>query len=165
MAPDDFDPLWLVFREIIDDGTTYVQDERTTKDEFADYWTGRRGEQWVAYEDERVLGGYTLRPNHVGRGSHVATASYIVAASARGRGIGAQLGEHSIERARALGFRGVQFNFVVSTNAPALLLWQRLGFAIVGSLPRAFRHPTRGWVDAHIMFRPLIPFGEQHARE
>jgi hypothetical protein len=35
-------------------------------------------------------------------------------------------------------------------------LWQRLGFTIAGTLPGAFRHRTRGFVDAYVKFRELV---------
>ena len=105
--------------------------------------------------DGRVLGAYTLRANHPGRGSHVATASYLVAGAARGHGVGRMLGEHSIERARALSFDAIQFNFVVSTNAAAVRLWESLGFRTLARLPKAFDHAQLGQVDALVMFREL----------
>ena len=49
----------------------------------------------------------------------------------------------------------MQFNFVVSTNEPAVRLWHALGFRIVGTLPGAFRHAQNGFVDAYVMFRSL----------
>jgi len=66
------------------------------------------------------------------------------------------MGEHCLKEARRLGFRAMQFNFVVSTNESAIRLWQRLGFKIVGTLPEAFRHPEMGYVDVHVMFRSLL---------
>ena len=65
------------------------------------------------------------------------------------------MAEHCLSEARRLGFRAMQFNFVVSTNESAVRLWQRLGFKIVGTLPAAFQHPTKGYVDVYIMFRSL----------
>jgi L-amino acid N-acyltransferase YncA len=152
----DLEPLFEIFRDVVADGTSYAQDERTPLEAFIEYWTDRGGEQWIAEDDDaRLVGGYTLRPNHPGRGSHVGTASYLVASHARGRGVGRLLGAHSIERAPRLGFLALQFNFVVSTNAAAVKLWHSLGFTTVGTLPRAFRHPALGLVDAHVMYRPL----------
>jgi ribosomal protein S18 acetylase RimI-like enzyme len=70
-------------------------------------------------------------------------------------GVGRTLGEHALTQARRVGFRAMQFNFVVSTNAAAIRLWQDLGFKIVGTLPAAFHHKQRGYVDAYVMFRSL----------
>lgn len=147
--------LWPLFQDILREGATYAQDESTTEVEFRTYWTGRGGEQWVAEIDGAVVGGFTLRANHPGRGAHVGTASYLVSPLARGHGVGRRLGEVSLERARVLGFRAMQFNFVVSTNQTSVELWKKLGFAVVGTLPLAFLHKSLGPVDALVMFRTI----------
>src|SRR5205085_12413356 len=108
-------------------------------------------------QDCCAVGTYVLRPNQAGGGSHVANAAFIVRASARGQGIGRAMGEHCLKEARRLGFRAMQFNFVVSTNGSAVKLWQTLGMKIVGTLPGAFRHPQKGYVDVYVMFQPLLP--------
>lgn len=155
MREGDLADLAEIFDEIIADGTTYALDAGMSREELGRFWSGRGGEQWVAHDGARVLGGYTVRANHPGRGAHVATAAYAVARAARGLGVGRRLGEHSLERARALGFAAMQFNLVISTNEPAVHLWQALGFAIVGTLPQVFQHPRRGLVDAYVMHRFL----------
>ena len=151
----DAEALWRLFSAIFADGTTYAADEGMSRESFLGDWFGRGGEQWVAESQGRLVGAYTLRANHPGRGSHVATASYGVDGSARGLGVGLLLGTHSLERARALGFAAIQFNFVVSTNLPAVRLWKRLGFRVLATLPGAFRHRTRGAVDAYLLWRDL----------
>ena len=52
-----------------------------------------------------------------------------------------------------MGYRAMQFNCVVSTNEGAVRLWRDMGFAVVGTVPGAFRHPTRGDVDTYVMHR------------
>lgn len=79
----------------------------------------------------------------------------MTAISATGRGVARAMCAHSLGRARERGFRSMQFNFVISTNDRAVRLWQTFGFEIVGRLPGAFHHPTRGYVDAYIMYRNL----------
>ena len=101
------------------------------------------------------VGTYILRPNQSGPGSHVANAGFMVAPEAQGHGVGRAMGEHCLTTAAELGFRAMQFNFVVSTNTHAVKLWQQLAFRIVGTLPGAFRHPTAGFVDVFVMFREL----------
>ncbi|WP_428308904.1 N-acetyltransferase family protein [Lacipirellula sp.] len=108
------------------------------------YWTGEDRATFVAEEDGKILGTYYLRANQLGGGSHVANCGYITAAEAAGRGIAGSMCEHSLKRARKMGFRAMQFNLVVSTNERAVRLWQQLGFEIVGTLPKAFAHPSRG---------------------
>ena len=85
----------------------------------------------------------------------MASATYVVDVLAQGQGFGRALVEHSLERARAEGFLAMQFNYVVSTNAPAVALYRKLGFDVVGRLPKAFRHGTLGLVDVFVMHRFL----------
>src|SRR5262249_21744099 len=103
----------------------------------------------------RIAGTYIVRPNQPGLGSHVANAAFMVSPDARGLGAGRRMGEHCLAEASRLGFRAMQFNFVVSTNEVAVRLWQSLGFRIVGTLSKAFRHARLGFVDAYVMFREL----------
>ncbi len=109
----------------------------------------------VAEDDGEVVGTIEVRPNQPGQGSHVANFSAMVAPDAAGRGIGRALAVAALERAREAGYRAVQFNAVVATNIRALALWEDLGFRIVGTVPGAFRHPTEGDVDLHVMHRWL----------
>jgi ribosomal protein S18 acetylase RimI-like enzyme len=102
-----------------------------------------------------VVGTYYMRQNQAGGGRHVCNCGYMIHASAAGRGIARAMCEHSLEHARSRGYRAMQFNFVVSTNERAVRLWQSLGFETVGRLPLAFRHPTRGYVDAFVMYKLL----------
>jgi len=140
---------------IIREGTTYALDSDISEADALSYWMGPDKETFVAEENGVVLGTYYLRPNHAGGGRHVSNCAYMVNATAVGRGIAQRMCEHSMEHARAKGYRAMQFNFVVSTNERAIRLWQYLGFEIVGRLPLAFSHPTAGDVDALVMYRRL----------
>ena len=151
------DAIWHIFREVIAAGDAYVFEADTTREAFLAYWFAAHA--YVAIENDEVLGSYLLKPNQPGRGSHVANASYMVASTARGKGIGGLMCDHSLHQAKSLGFRAMQFNIVVSTNAAAVALWQKHGFAIVGTVPAAFRHESMGYVDAHVMFRDLADIG------
>ena len=151
----DGDAIWGIFHAVVAAGDTYVFDPEIPRDEALAYWFAPGTRTYVAEADGRVVGTYILKPNQPGLGAHVANAAFMVAPSARGLGVGRALGEHCLAEARRFGTRTMQFNFVVSTNAPAIRLWERLGFAIVGTLPGAFRHRTLGFVDAHVMFRSL----------
>lgn len=119
------------------------------------YWLGPSHEVFVAEIDGHILGTYYLMANQQGGGAHVANCGYMTAPAARGRGIARAMAEHSLEMARQRGFRAMQFNHVVSTNTLAVALWKKLGFAIVGTLPQAFKHPEHGYVDSYVMFRAL----------
>ena len=154
-GPGDAEAILAIGRELVADGDTYVFAPTTTDDELMAYWLSPTGRTIVAVLDGRTVGCYFLRSNYPGRGRHVANASYAVSRSFTRRGIGRAMGEHSLEKARALGYQAMQFNLVVSTNDRAVTLWRTLGFRIVGTLPRVFDHPTRGMVDAYVMHKFL----------
>jgi L-amino acid N-acyltransferase YncA len=149
----DRDAVWEIFHAVIAPGDTYVFEPETPRDEALAYWFAPGTRTYVAESDGRVVGTYVLRSNRPGLGSHVSNASFMVSPQARGLGVGRALGEHCLDEARRLGYRAMQFNFVVSTNGVAVRLWEQLGFTIVGTLPGAFRHRTRGFVDVYVMFR------------
>jgi len=110
---------------------------------------------YVAETDGVVVGTYILKPNQPGLGSHVANAGYMVHPDHAGKGTGKAMCEHSLEEARKGGYLAMQFNIVVSTNETAVALWKKMGFSIVGVLPKVFRHIERGLVDAYVMHRFL----------
>jgi L-amino acid N-acyltransferase YncA len=150
------DAIWDIFREVVAARDTYAFDPGMSRQDALGYWFQTNTRTYVAESSGRIVGTYILRPNQSGGGSHVANAAFMVAPVARGRGIGRAMAEHCLTEGRRLGFRAMQFNFVVSTNDPALRLWQTLGFKIVGTLPGAFRHPEKGYVDVYVMFRSLL---------
>jgi L-amino acid N-acyltransferase YncA len=151
----DLEPIERIFRAVIAKGDSYPFEADISAQAVRDYWFAPGVSSYVWQEDGRVLGMYRFVANQVGRGAHVANASYMIAPEAQGRGLGRKLGEDSLVRARAAGFRAMQFNFVVSTNTAAVRLWKSLGFDVVGALPGAFRHEVLGYVDALVMFRDL----------
>ncbi|PQO94039.1 GNAT family N-acetyltransferase [Massilia phosphatilytica] len=109
----------------------------------------------LACDNGEVLGMYRYGPAMPGRGSHIATATFLVSENARGRGVGRVLVGHCLQSARAAGFRAMQFNQVLSSNQPALALYRSMGFVVIGTVPKAFDHIVHGYVDAHIMYREL----------
>ncbi len=151
----DSDAIWGILRTVVESGDAYAFDPGIDREAAMASWLAPGVHPYVAEEGGRVIGSYVVKANQPGLGSHVANAAYMVAPEARGRGVGRAMGEHSLAAARRLGFRAMQFNLVVSTNHGAVELWKQLGFAIVGTLPRAFRHQTLGFVDAYVMFREL----------
>ena len=154
-TPDDADAIWDIFQKVVSGRDTYVFPPDTPRDEAVGYWLAENAIARVAELDGRVAGMYKLIENHRGLGAHVANASFMVDPSASGRGIGYAMGGDCLREARRQGYEAMQFNFVVSTNTRAVELWQRLGFRVVGTLPRAFRHGTLGLVDALVMYREL----------
>jgi len=152
----DRDAIWDIFREVVTARDTYAFDPGMSRHDALGYWFQADTRTYVAESRGRILGTYILRPNQSGGGSHVANAAFMVAPNARGQGIGRVMAEHCLSEARLLGFRAMQFNFVVSTNDSAVRLWQKLGFKIVGTLPGAFHHPEKGYVDVYVMFRSRL---------
>jgi L-amino acid N-acyltransferase YncA len=154
----DRDAIWNIFHEVVADGDTYSLDPNISREDALAYWFAAGTHTYVAEQPAiGIAGTYILRPNQSGGGSHVANAGFMVSASARGKGIGRAMAEHCLSEARRLGFRAMQFNHVISTNAAAIQLWQDLGFEIVGTLPDAFHHPEKGFVDVYVMYRSLVP--------
>jgi L-amino acid N-acyltransferase YncA len=153
-AQADRDAIWNIFHKIVAAGDTYAFDPGMSREEALDHWFRADTRTYVA-EEGHVVGTYILRANQAGPGAHVANAAYMVAKDARGLGVGRKMAEHSLSEARRFGFRAMQFNFVVSTNEGAVRLWKQLGFEIIGTLPGAFRHPRKGYVDVYVMFRSL----------
>jgi len=151
----DADALWRLIEPIIRAGETYALPTDMTRAQALDYWHAPGNAVFVAEEGGEILGTYIMRANQQGGGSHVANCAYMTAPWAGGRGVARAMCAHSLDQARRRGFTGMQFNFVVSTNERAVRAWQGMGFAIVGRLPGAFRHPRLGTVDAFVMFRNL----------
>jgi ribosomal protein S18 acetylase RimI-like enzyme len=110
---------------------------------------------FVAEENGKLLGTYYIKSNQPGGGEHVCNCGYMVSSAARGRGIASAMCGHSQKIAGELGYKAMQFNFVVSTNESAVKLWHRLGFVTAGTLPKGFNHPAKGYVDALVMYKWL----------
>jgi len=147
--------IWGILEPVIRAGETYTFDRDMSEAAALAHWLGPDKEAFVTEADGVILGTYYLRANQAGGGAHVCNAGYMTAAAATGRGVARAMGLHSIEHAKARGFRAMQFNFVVSSNVRAVGLWRSLGFEVVGRLSDAFDHPVLGFVDALVMTRAL----------
>jgi GNAT superfamily N-acetyltransferase len=154
----DWPDIYPLFAETVAAGETYAYPEDLTPEQARALWM--QPLPWhtiVAVEGDYLLGTAIVGPNRPGRGSHVATASFMVAPAAQGRGVGRALGEYVLDLARDIGYRAMQFNAVVETNRAAVALWRSLGFNILATVPEAFDHARHGLVGLHIMHRPLVP--------
>jgi GNAT superfamily N-acetyltransferase len=155
------EPDWAtvvpLVREVVADGETYAYPDDLDEASVRALWhEGPPGVTVVALDEHgTLLGSAKSGPNRPGRGSHVATASFVVSPAARGRGVGRALGGWVLAWARDAGFDAMQFNAVVETNVVAVRLWEDLGFAVVGTVPEAFESRRHGRVGLHVMHRYL----------
>jgi len=154
-AEADRDAVWRIMEPVIRAGETFALPRDMNRDAALAHWFQPDRTVFVAEDGGQVTGTYYLRANRPGPGAHVGNAGFMVASEEAGRGLGETLCAHALASAKAAGFRSMQFNFVVASNERAVRLWQRMGFAVVGRLPRAFDHPSHGPVDALVMFRDL----------
>lgn len=155
---DDWNQLWAVLQPVFSTGDTYPYPPDITKAAARKIWADTPQQTFVAVtEGGDIQGSYSIKPNQMGQGDHVCNASFVTAIPARGQGIARAMAEHAQTLAVTLGYTAMQFNYVVASNKPAVALWQKLGFSIIGTVPAAFRHPQLGPVSAHIMYKKLRP--------
>lgn len=151
----DFEQIWPIFRDIVSAGDTYAYSRSTTKEEALQIWLKAPKKTYVFEESGDILGTYYIKTNQAGPGSHVCNCGYMVSSKARGRGLATSMCEHSQQVAKEFGYKAMQFNFVASSNEGAVRLWMKLGFETVGRLPKAFNHPSKGYLDALVMYKWL----------
>ena len=152
---NDRNAIWTILDPMIRAGETYPLPRDMSREDAFAFWFSPEKEVFVWEENGEVLGTYFLKANQQGGGAHICNCGYVTSVAAQGRGIARAMCLHSLERAKERGFRGMQFNFVVSSNTRAVKLWSSLGFETVGRLPGVFAHPELGFVDAVVMFRRL----------
>lgn len=151
----DLDQLWLLFNGIIEEKIYYPYLPGTPRSKLEKVWINVDNLAYIAEYEGEAAGAYILRPNQDGYGNHIANGAYMVAPKYRKLGIGRKLAVHSLDSARKAGFKGMQYNLVVSTNTAAVKLWQSIGFEIIATVPGGFKHYNKGYVDAYIMFQKL----------
>jgi GNAT superfamily N-acetyltransferase len=152
----DWPLIYPIYAAIMAEGKTYPFPLGQSLDEARPWWMEEPpGQTVVAVTDGVIVGSAKMGANRPGRGSHVATASFLVDPARQGQGTGRALGQYVLDWCRRMGFASIQFNAVVESNAPAVHLWQALGFQIIGTAPASFDHPEHGLVGLHIMFRYL----------
>ncbi|MGW8887524.1 N-acetyltransferase family protein [Streptomyces sp. NPDC055749] len=154
---EDWPAIWPFFHEIVAAGETFTYPVDLARDDAREWWLVPAPNRAVVAVDESgaVLGTAKMNRNHMGNGSHIASASYMVDPAHSGKGVGRALCEYSVDWARTAGFRAMQFNAVVATNVHAVRLYRSLGFEVLGTLPEGFNHPVEGYVGLHIMHKAL----------
>ena len=153
--PGDAGEIWNIIHRVIQDGDTYAFDPSSSKDEMLAYWCAADKHTYVAVINEEIKGTFIMKDNQPGLGSHVANAGHMTSPDAFGKGIGKAMALFSLEEAKNLGYRAMQFNLVIKTNERAVELWKKLGFAIIGEIAEAFNHKSLGLTNAYIMYRKL----------
>jgi GNAT superfamily N-acetyltransferase len=152
---EDADAIWQILEEIIKNGDAFAYAPDSTREEMLDYWLDPNKHTYSAFIADELVGTFFMQNNQPGLGSHVANAGYATSPKVYGRGIGRQMGLFSLEEARRLGYKAMQFNIVVKSNERAVRLWQDIGFQIVGEIPEGFQHKTLGLVNIYIMHQKL----------
>ena len=152
----DLEAVWKLWKAIMDQKIYYPYDDSYSREDIETLWINMKQTIRVAELEGKVVGAYILHPNQPGYGKHIVNAAYMVDTEIRGKGIGSLLCADSIETARKEGYRGMQFNLVVSTNTGAIKVWQAHGFEIIATIPGGFYHVEKGYVDAYIFFKSLI---------
>ncbi|MHB1430499.1 MAG: GNAT family N-acetyltransferase [Streptosporangiaceae bacterium] len=155
-SQDDWPRIWPIIYDVITGQQTFPYDPAMSEDDARRGWLlPPPARVTVAASGEAILGTANMYANRPGPGSHVASGSLMVAAQARGKGVGRALTTNMIAWARRSGFAAIQFNAVVDTNAAAVHLYESLGFITLGTAPGAFRHPILGPVGLRIMWLDL----------
>ena len=151
----DQDAIWAMLEPVVRAGEVFALPLDMSREDALAYWFAAGKWVFVAEDDGRIVGSYYIHANQKGGGSHVANCGYLTAQWATGRGVAGAMCAHSLLFAKSVGFRAMQFNFVVSTNETAVHLWRKHGFEVLARLPGAFEHPRLGFVDALVMWREL----------
>ena len=147
--------IWEIIKSVIATGDTYVFYPDSSAEKMLAFWCGADKMTYVALSDGEILGTFFLKANQPDLGSHIANAGYMVSPEAKGKRVGRTMAEFSLDEARNMGFRAMQFNFVVKSNEIAVKLWKDVGFDVIGEIPEAFQHPQNGLTNALIMYRTL----------
>ena len=157
LGDSDWPDAWRIIEPVLRAGETYAYPPDISEQEAHAAWVLGSTATFVAVDEEGdVVGSYYLKPNQPALGAHVCNCGYIVGDKARGRGVASAMCEHSQREALSRGFRAMQYNLVVASNEAAIRLWKRHGFEVAGTLPGAYRHTKRGFVDAHVMYKRLV---------
>lgn len=154
-TPADHEPIWEIIQQVIASGDSYVFDPDSSKEKMLAYWCGSDKHTYVAELNGKIVRTFMIKDNQPDLGSHVANAGYMTAPGSSGQGIGKAMGAFSLDEAKRLGYKAMQFNIVIKSNERAVRLWEKLGFTIIGEIPEAFNHKQNGLTNAYIMHRKL----------
>ena len=153
--PEDNPYLWDMLKPVFRTGETYAIDHDISQTDALAYWTGADAGCFIVEDESGPLGTYYIKTNASGGGAHVCNCGFITAPDTGGKGVARTMLTDALIRAKALGYKAMQFNFVLANNVRAIDIWHRAGFDTVGRLPQAFDHPKDGMIDALVMFKTL----------
>ena len=148
----DKEDVWKIIQQVISGGDTYVFSPDSSKEKMLSFWFGNDRHTYVATSAGKIVGTFLLKDNQPDLGSHVANGAYMTSPASTGQGVGKLMGEYSIQEAKRLGYKAIQFNIVIKSNTRAVKLWQKIGFEIIGEIPDAFNHRQLGMTNAYIMY-------------
>lgn len=151
----DLPGMRSIWNEIVRAGNAFPQEEELGEKEAEEFFRGQSHCGVVRDKTGEVAGLYILHPNNIGRCGHICNASYAVKKTERGRGLGKKLVQASLEAAKALGFRLIQFNAVVESNSRAQRLYKELGFTELGKIAGGFRLANGKYEDIRLYWRSL----------
>ena len=152
-AEKDLPAMVEIWNQVVEDGVAFPQEDALTLDTGRAFFAAQTYDAVAEDADTgRVLGLYILHPNNIGRCGHIANASYAVHREARGLHIGEKLVSDCLAQAKAHGFRVMQFNAVVASNASAQHLYESIGFTKVGKIPGGFINGLGGYEDIFIYY-------------
>ena len=154
-SAEDKDQIGDILHAIVKKGDAFAYAPSSSKEELINYWFASKKRTYSAIQDGRIVGTFFMQDNQPGLGSHIVNAGYATLPNSYGKGVGRAMALFSLEEARRLGYKAMQFNIVVKTNERAVRLWQEIGFKIIGEIPEAFQHSTLGLVNAYIMYQKL----------
>lgn len=150
----DLPEMMEIWNTVVEEGNAFPQEEKLTIHSAAIFFSSQSF-SCVAEDEGQIAGLYILHPNNTGRCGHLCNASYAVKKGLRGKRIGEQLVRHCLEKGKELGFRILQFNAVVASNAPAIRLYSQLGFTCLGTVPKGFRTKDNHFEDILLFYHPL----------
>lgn len=147
--------LHNIFQEIVDTGNQFPYACNSIQEFHRQFLNPQSSVYVCESTSQEVVGGFYIRSNFSGRSNHIANAAYMVKSNYRGQGIGTFLINASLEIAKNLGFEAMQFNMVLSQNIKAVKLYEKLGFDIIGTIPKAIRNSDGTYQDGYIFHRKL----------
>lgn len=152
---EDIPQMCEIWNDILIDGMAFPGETLFDKVTFSNYLT-EQSKATCMFFDNQLAGFFIVHPNNIGRCSHVANASYCMNKAFRGKKLFSSLVQESLNQAKNLGFKGMQFNAVVASNTPAIHTYQKVGFEIIGCIPKGFRLKDDRYSDMLVMYKSLV---------